>query len=1743
MTTSRVNDGENADDKIIQDACDFASKDDAVRLCKALGCRVLSASLPCSLQEPLLSSTEKARLLQHRLLHPPHDEAFSSTSSHRILRALLMLPPAYESPWSAALEYISYLHSLGLGSTRRSTLCRSALRSSISEIQSFLQQTVAIWWERERRWHADGNDHGICHGKKTTSNPKPLETPRGWILRLVQQLMKPLIQDFDITTNVRTGDTKRNATTEDNYWIVPLELVATIVSITHGFERSLNNEILDCVFGGQIRPDRMLPLLNLATDLRCFLRPEDWKHILWTLQQQDRQSRFVSFRAKEDLPGFVTAILSLSSTLLTGSNNQQIGGDREQRAYTLALFHDWKRVAFNVFYTASTDPSTFSTVMTVFQTGVAGFSSDVLREWLAPPPTSDSSLDTAQQMNDVPHWVKANMVLTLMRAAKNLQTTLVDRLLSRALAQSKCHLDVALEGWKVLVTYAGARAATTKKQAAKEKRSWIKSIDKIFDGSSYTGKGHFDCGSNRDVTDLLNGAGNLVYQSLFLIPSGGGGGGPKKVTTNYIERAHDWINAAYMRLKSAAESLSSHDAVVIAVAFVVVFCEVPTSRSFVVKGIVQALVGAADFIHCKTDIALLNCSIISVILKWKDEENSTEFAELKPIFDILAAGELRKGIFFSLVRALGRTAVPAQEALLFLTRKRLLSNPGSQFWDANANSDRIQCSLYALVIMTTTPKPTVCTSEAWGILSEIIVFNRPALPVQARAWLFQLIQELLETESLSHEAATHMFRACQLRLLQFLARDKPTISVRKAFRVWNISGAHALQSVPADDIPGLYRLISILFFRTASGPYLTDDKTTLSSGRILLFKSCHPKTPVDVADRAIADFRFDLKKDNHDLILCKLAIFLFVSAIELVVGPWASHLEAPPSQTNNDFGFDFVSLKNELISQELKAFASMGTCTENLRPQWLESSVLSTNDSGSSLNPPDEAVHELVLELCSTVLTFLKCHRWHSTVSSCRPPPLWSDHKEFLGSLCSLSKRSEKLSHSRDPNTFLPEIQEGCPEFHSSCACLTLCAAVINSSISDRRSPSTVGCALSVATNELKGLGNFLNGAVGDHNVDADLSPMVLGLWHFYSSAADEEATVRFISYLTEFCDVPNSPVAEHPLLQARSPESIDTEIRELRFSVLNVFRKSLQALLRQGTSSSRALALPVRSGDYGKNGGEINPMDFLMKCLQKLAVDLEAGLEGYSGGISVEMYGAYIESVDALSKLLVLQVQRGVGSREMRSAHLLCMEIGITMKNIVFSYPPEQHSLYTKVFAFAAQSLPVLARCTQRVAMESHTAPGSLHARSGQYPSFATDSFELCVATLKQWIGSECPIGMDWATVTVPPTDEDQCSPLDGDSPQKPAIKDVLSPSPRSGVDEEVRVPSFVTVPNMHTPREAENAKLLIPTKDLWNWTCIGALIAMESTWVDALDSLRQQVKHGATKLQLPLSACSLNYIRLRTLELASTKRALSLLLSSGRKKDTGSSKRNDPKPLVVVVPASAKMKLCSLLDRMTFVLNLSFDIVDSYARQGSTPSHSRFIEALCCILAFCSVEVDFVANFRDWYKSEKNALPPSNGSRSKGGGTLTLFLKILFRIEKLESTLVTLRKRLQPDNRKLRSARKDPYDTVGKIEDVFVEAGSYCGNFVSQKSFLGTVEKMLTSLVKSRVLFEESMAASSTSHLIARLNKRKRRNVRQSERTPLRSRNQTVDNWLRSDGNMSDEKGEEEDAFLDLEDFIADG
>ena len=768
--------------KTAQAACEAAARGDAATVMKCLESRPVDA--PTGLDEPLLPMTPSAQyLLQHLNDGPFHPE--------HALRALMSIPSSYEAPWRAALGMIQAFHSQSGNLGKQSG---KVLWTCVTDVQTFLQLTVEAWWKLERQRTSSTRKRQSTHNFTTTN-----VVPRQLLEQLVDAILQPLSSDDEMTS---CGD--------NQHWTQPLELVTTIVALCQDLEEmnatgtTLSDHILNRLFPASqqaIRPSRLLTWLTVVSDLRSHLRSNDWTRLHDILYESITQN--TESIPPSDMPGLVRGIVSFL-----------VKQDDENHAWEVLILH--------LLHSASQHATTYSTVETVLKTSLASLPNPVLKRCIHAIKGSCDAL---------PNWICSNMNLLLLQAVQESGSQLVSSLVSRALGKQGDGVgtDWQRQCWDSLkhLAFPSITDVSSDDQRKKQSdKSMVETIKSILEGVEYLGNGEFS--TNGEKSSILSS--KLVYQSIFL-------GQPKPLKRSHhifaSERAQLWIHAANTILRPSHDggegnvTATTLDALFAILITVTVYCEVPVSRSTIVRTIVQCLSGTTSYMVSK-NLPTFHCAVVALIVQSisRHSEANDVPRELYPLADTYGES-LSKDVFIDLTTALSPLP-PARSALLSIARKYLQSSFGGNLgWigvgtasrGMQESRDRLDCALHGLCTLIATESQHSwddCGVDSWTILSEILVQNKPALHMNQRSDLFRRLESFAKQGRFSCETVEHLQRACLVRLLQFFHEETEQsleFVPEQVFVSWGSSDATKAAGrciSQREDICGLLRLVMIL---------------------------------------------------------------------------------------------------------------------------------------------------------------------------------------------------------------------------------------------------------------------------------------------------------------------------------------------------------------------------------------------------------------------------------------------------------------------------------------------------------------------------------------------------------------------------------------------------------------------------------------------------------------------------------------------------------------------------------------------------------------------------------------------------------------------------------------------------------------------------------------------------------------------------------------------------------------------
>jgi hypothetical protein len=274
-------------------------------------------------------------------------------------------------------------------------------------------------------------------------------------------------------------------------------------------------------------------------------------------------------------------------------------------------------------------------------------------------------------------------------------------------------------------------------------------------------------------------------------------------------------------------------------------------------------------------------------------------------------------------------------------------------------------------------------------------------------------------------------------------------------------------------------------------------------------------------------------------------------------------------------------------------------------------------------------------------------------------------------------------------------------------------------------------------------------------------------------------------------------------------------------------------------------------------------------------------------------------------------------------------------------------------------------------------------------------------------------------------------------------------------------------------------------------------------------------------------------------------------------------------------------KAKLCSCIEKMSMTLTVALKQVIKYLKESSSAICQKYLsnqiklkESLICILGFLhshsvnssDMKLSIFTGFMRWRANEERAFSLSLYESGKdvddgtGYAILGRLPKVLLRLEGLVAGLRELNSLVNSTRRHddimiERTLILEKYvSTLMNGSMALVELDDFRGMVRRCIETLDEGEDELTTNGVDDVLLsneDESDEEFEDEHMPSSSGKRQMRRlyplIRKSRRITLRSRNETVDDWLTMDdddhGRAAGEKYNSNDAFVDLEDFLVEG
>jgi hypothetical protein len=1740
-------------DLIWDKLCVAVNRNDATIVAKVLQCRKLHS---LSVHDPLLCSSALADQLLLQVenelsifsidmncalsieLDGVHDiselqprKCDAPTSGIKV-KALLISPSLYETPWKMCCSFVQFMHengsiqiSAGQGtypdsSSLAETAVSSIHRSGITDIQCFLRQVVTAWWDEEKKQTSAAiSTASPSPGRRRSIRPINDEVlsernPRYWMLKLVEIAVDPLFCGGKEENDALTPESIQQTSHED--WIMSQELISTIVSLSNDVEQSVLHAVLDLLFPiddkRKVRSNSLLRWIGLATEIRSFLREKDWKRLYSSTQ--DVLQKYPHPIPSEHWPNLVEKFFMVSVMKTTDS------------------IFDWQNLMFTSLVIATRNLETgisFGQIEAKLQSCLSSLSLYVLQDWATQllALTADSLYLNASISSSNFKYVQTNVVLLVWSSSqRSASQQMVSRLVARAFDETKSSaLSYTKENylntkcWEhVMEMTLGPRR---KRKFSKSltcfrsrgdtdlrRQGIAKALRDLFDDVRYAGQGTFRRLST-DEADLtattLTEASSFLLRSLFICSHES----PASVSMEHAaKRAQLWLQFVNESVLQSQSNDSLLDFIVAIAVLVTVYSEVPKTRTVLVRNMLQTLkakFAANIYLSC-----VVYTTVMRVVIASSSEDTGTDSYDKISAFDVMSelfAQPFPFELYCDLARAL--VLLPAgRRALLSAAEKRFVRRSSQAAKTSRHMNQRmteeILCCLFALLQMIQKPIWDDIAVTSWLILSNIIIENSGNLPSRIRTWLFQELKGLVLKGKFIQDVDNHLLRVCFVRLLFVLGSTdfRHRTCTEDIFCIFDLIFTiiyNELLHINIEEKDIKYRVLNRCVFNLSN----------LIGAKCLEYKSI--MKDVGICDDAARTLTNDLDE----------------SSISTVFAFYCLSLALRSNGSENIF-FDEVNLPSIdefiqfLIDGERKEL-NMSHLSDSSSPWFIARSHIDFTDN---IYPEGKQFKLLTpqirLPLYDIVISLLMGPKWWINARCERSIP--SRQSLYLcGQLVSAFIVKRRLSDSLDDikDRFANIETSSGPMFRSFLGFCTFILPIMRQKITTK--------SHFVLTNEMLAatldLCDPLSLRFGPYDGSFSSGPRLECFYDLYKAIAEEKSSVDLIRYLECCCSGGGVTIRS---ISLKVPDDIYCFVRRLRTSIFRCISLGIAECIHQYESDGQTLILRNEI-----DMDEEFSLDSLIRFIRSLSVDIYVGLsEGLSGGLTHDLYVAIIDSMEQLTQL-VLKSLKSDGAFEfslLSSLISACIAVSKGLEFVLCNFSLHQAAALKKTLFLCAGALPSAIRWTRRHSSFSDNYQDATNP-------VACELFEQLSNILKSKAEFVCVMRTSWDIVAgsehiggiryLSDSDDEVSELSDG-------FTDVVK--------------SQRLLPEVVDQADKMNVKLLLRTERSWVWSLCCLLEVFEDDWAESFSLIQHTTAESIFSGNL-----SKRYVEIRQRELALTMKAIGQVFQETKSQKSPTQGLGAVASVYVVhLPSPAKLKLCGAVDRIVVTLQKSIKVVllhlqadyADYETLVSIASNPSFLEAFSCFygwLSVCVKNTDLYSGIQKWYMAEKAAGTSPDENHVEDVSVLSRLPKLYFRLEELFTSLQQLSQILKPQATRFKRAEISPFLTT--IDNLIQSYEIDC-----YVSFRGLISKKLAFLKEEQLQVQRDFGMLTSDDMINKKNRKRtidiaKRMKRERRRKLIRSRNFVVDTWLQADRVTGEDEVVDDDPYADLEDFLVDG
>lgn len=1268
------------------------------------------------------------------------------------------------------------------------------------------------------------------------------------------------------------------------------------------------------------------------------------------------------------------------------------------------------------------------------------------------------------------------------------------------------------------------------------------------------------------------------------------------------DTAKAWIDAANMLLDDSiqtsineATTSSIQDGINFAVVIiVVVFFEVPSSQNAIVRSIYDRLVNMK--LHMNNGVARKGDQYVFIlisILAWSSVSNVRKnscygivqtvggtvqmdraTSILEPFCNLLSKSALScdqylyektdvPRLSYWALRMLARALLPissGRELILALAQKNMTVQPMSSsnrcytsnataFFEpipcSSSSSDALYFAIDCLCALTEKCHPMQasrtddCGRTAVGMLSDLIIFQQlsssskscttPRVPIDCVLWTISELNNRACSQKLSSWNSQRFLRVCYVGLLEFISLQEIEVDAPACFDIEIIfSNISTSRSNAGPYITGLLTLAVSLYDEIARFNAVPIASVLLkpSTLRSLLNGTTH------LSDAALGSAMNQSEIDQHlreghaallqgfnasdktrGIVVDSVILEILFRAVAQFV---TRNHPSSADRVDND---SIRLLKEYILRAERFYYAEEDNAIQRCTslPTWIK-------DRQSFINTSPRDM-QTALQIDGGLFDCVELKLFQLSLCDILGDILLQDWTQHIGSsnhvLLGLNAVLEYKRRVASKELVLNSLQNS-----SLCSLLELSAQFLRPILTT--SANKRGVLPELETLVLNVLDVCKIDSIQLQCQTSQQCRILSSFASLYGSLCDEESSRLLISFVKEsyvelgkWADFTESSFS---LLLITSSEDLDCHVRYLREAILTALAHVLSAV----SSYPNASSIVERQAN----------LDVLFQLLLQICQDLDASFQGYSGGIHKKLCLVFLDAIDKCIDAIASIFDSMPASEQRQttisfeSVHQACVIIW----EIFCDNALHQATVIKATLRLCVDKIPNMLLRVERTVQEC-----ILNEQMSELPC---DLLDKCSAQLISNPG-------------VPVTDAN-CE--NGNCTSKLDDTRVTSADgkPNEGKDS-VEVRRAHIIPT-----------ILKPATLAWVYNCV--FVSLTNVWSDNYLTIAGGTKSKWSTNNVEKST-SLSRRRIEVLSrgLTSMCRLFEEQLGlAERPANADVDSTYSTHLLVELLSHYGKSNVCNNVEKVSNTLTFALRQISKYFRASPHPivdnrallNESSLHESLICILGWLrsmkaqETKYNMITGILQWQANEKGSFNISSLDDSDGCYIVGRLPKVLLRIEGLDAELRTLEMLLITRRDKCSSALRLALDErITALSGKGQEANKPESLLQMLQDCIRIIDASKNTLrlndhVNIQSDDEDSDADIDEDDIIAGGKRRKDHRygkVRKSRRVSLRSRNDTIDNWLTMDdyefGSDLGEKYNADDAFVDLEDFIVEG